>query len=299
MKIVVVGKNSQIGKHLSLLSKKNSNDMFFFDSNSLNLLNFENIKNILYEIQPSLVINFAAFTDVDSAEDNQDLVYKVNALGPKNLAQISSEINAFLIHISTDYVFGENSEGPFSSNAKTGPVNFYGMSKLDGEDGVLNNNKRSLVIRTSGIFSSYNKNFVKTVINKLHNNENLNVISDQKISITYAGDIAEFIDKISSANILSKLITEPSKRIIHFTNIGYTNWYEVAEFIEISLREKINFLGSVSSIKSEKWSAKAQRGSDTRLNIDYSLFDSLDIKLINWQDRVKKVIEKSYRGRNG
>lgn len=291
MKIVVIGKNSQIGKQLSVLLKKNKHNLFFFDSSTLNLLNLDNIKNILYEIKPKLVINLAAYTDVDNAEDNHELVYNINALGPENLAEVSNKINAFLIHISTDYVFGENGIGPFSFDAKTGPLNFYGKSKLDGEDNVLNNNDNSLIIRTSGIFSIYNKNFVKTVTNKLLNNENIDVISDQKISITYAGDLAEFINKVSSIDVLTKLILNSSKRIIHFSNIGHTSWYEVAKFIELNLKNKMNLVGTVSAVTSEDWSSKAKRPSDSRLDIDYSLFDSLDIKLIKWQDRVRKVIE--------
>jgi dTDP-4-dehydrorhamnose reductase len=291
MKIVVIGKNSQIGKQLSVLLKKNKHNLFFFDSSTLNLLNLDNIKNILYEIQPKLVVNLAAYTDVDNAEDNHELVYNINALGPETLAEVSNKINAFLIHISTDYVFGENGIGPFSYDAKTGPLNFYGKSKLDGEDNVLSNNDNSLIIRTSGIFSIYNKNFVKTVTNKLLKHENIDVISDQKISITYAGDLAEFINKVSSIDVLTKLILNSSKRIIHFSNIGHTSWYEVAKFIEISLKDRVNFTGKVSAVTSENWSSKAKRPSDSRLDIDYSLFDSLDIKLIKWQDRVRKVIE--------
>lgn len=291
MKIVVIGKNSQIGKQLSVLLKKNKHNLFFFDSSTLNLLNLDNIKNILYEIQPKLVINLAAYTDVDNAEDNHELVYNINALGPETLAELSNKINAFLIHISTDYVFGENGIGPFSYDAKTGPLNFYGKSKLDGEDNVLNNNDNSLIIRTSGIFSIYNKNFVKTVTNKLLNHENIDVISDQKISITYAGDLAEFINKVSSIDVLTKLTLNSSKRIIHFSNIGHTSWYEVAKFIELNLKNKMNLVGTVSSVTSDDWSSKAKRPSDSRLDIDYSLFDSLDIKLIKWQDRVRKVIE--------
>jgi dTDP-4-dehydrorhamnose reductase len=291
MKIVVIGKNSQIGKQLSVLLKKNKHNLFFFDSSTLNLLNLDNIKNILYEIQPKLVVNLAAYTDVDNAEDNHELVYNINALGPETLAEVSNKINAFLIHISTDYVFGENGIGPFSYDAKTGPLNFYGKSRLDGEDNVLSNNDNSLIIRTSGIFSIYNKNFVKTVTNKLLKHENIDVISDQKISITYAGDLAEFINKVSSIDVLTKLILNSSKRIIHFSNIGHTSWYEVAKFIEISLKDRVNFTGKVSAVTSENWSSKAKRPSDSRLDIDYSLFDSLDIKLIKWQDRVRKVIE--------
>jgi dTDP-4-dehydrorhamnose reductase len=291
MKIVVIGKNSQIGKQLSVLLKKNKHNLFFFDSSTLNLLNLDNIKNILYEIQPKLVVNLAAYTDVDNAEDNHELVYNINALGPETLAEVSNKINAFLIHISTDYVFGENGIGPFSYDAKTGPLNFYGKSKLDGEDNVLSNNDNSLIIRTSGIFSIYNKNFVKTVTNKLLKHENIDVISDQKISITYAGDLAEFINKVSSIDVLTKLILNSSKRIIHFSNIGHTSWYEVAKFIEISLKDRVNFTGKVSAVTSENWSSKAKRPSDSRLDIDYSLFDSLDLKLIKWQDRVRKVIE--------
>jgi dTDP-4-dehydrorhamnose reductase len=291
MKIVVIGKNRQIPKQLSVLLKKNKHNLFFFDSSTLNLLNLDNIKNILYEIQPKLVVNLAAYTDVDNAEDNHELVYNINALGPETLAEVSNKINAFLIHISTDYVFGENGIGPFSYDAKTGPLNFYGKSKLDGEDNVLSNNDNSLIIRTSGIFSIYNKNFVKTVTNKLLKHENIDVISDQKISITYAGDLAEFINKVSSIDVLTKLILNSSKRIIHFSNIGHTSWYEVAKFIEISLKDRVNFTGKVSAVTSENWSSKAKRPSDSRLDIDYSLFDSLDIKLIKWQDRVRKVIE--------
>ena len=297
MKVLISGKNSQLGREFSSFLDDKSFEFFLYDSETLNLMNEELVRSVILDICPDIIINFSAYTDVDGAEHEAEKVFKVNTEGPTLLSKISNDMGSYFIHISTDYVFGIQGEGPFSSTVTPKPINTYGKSKLNGEINILKNNNKSLIIRTSAIFSNFNNNFVKNIIKKILELDDLRIVSDQKIALTSAADLAYFIYYILKKNVFNLLIKESPNRIIHFTNTGYTNWYEVALYI----RKKLDYLkikfGSITPISSNDWISLAERPKDSRLEIDYGIFNSLDIKLYPWQDRVDKIIKYQLSGK--
>ena len=285
MNVLVLGKNSQIGKELLAIKKPLNLKFFYTSSEDLNIINQNHIKNYIDKVKPSVIINFAAYTDVDGAESDEENAFLINSLAPGFISSIASEKNIYFINISTDYVFDGEISRPYDISDLTSPVNIYGKSKLDGELRILKNNKKSIIIRTSSIFSVHNKNFVKTIFNKLISGENLNVVDDQKISMTFAGDLAQMILSLLNFKILEKFLNEEETRIIHYSNVGYTSWYEVALLIKenISSGVKINPVSSISR------HSRALRPKDSRLKLNSSLLRLLSIKSYDWKDRVIKV----------
>ena len=290
MTTLIFGKNSQVGKELLNFTVNSEIDCTFYNSKDLNFNNNDQIQYVLNKIKPDIIVNLAAFTDVDASEENYGDALIINAQAPGLIASISKDINASFINISTDYVFGKVKNGPFSSSSETGPINSYGKSKLKGEILTLQNNNKSLIIRTASVFSVNKSNFVKSIAEKLINNESLEVIENQLISMTYAKDLANLIYILLDKNKLENVINKSSNNIIHFTNEGFTNWYEVASFIKSELDRFHSKLGMLKSISAEKWKSKAKRPYDSRLSIDYGVLSSLDIGSHKWQDRVKEVL---------
>mgnify|MGYP001187060935 CR=1 FL=1 len=291
MKIIVSGKNSQIGKELSNIICKSKDDFIFTDSSSLNYNKLNEISTLIEKTKPNFFINLAAYTDVELAEINKDEAFQINANALSVISKACENINTYLIHISTDYVFGKNNNGPFSSLDDTGPVNFYGFSKLAGEEKIISNRK-SIIIRTASVFSKYNKNFVKNIADKVLSGNNLEVIEDQKISITYAKDLANFILMLINSIAVSNFSFDKNPKIIHFTNLNYTNWYNVALFIKKELSGYgLADKSVIRSINSSEWNTNVKRSSDTRLSLDSRFLNFIDIELFNWQDRVKEVLK--------
>ena len=279
-------------------NKITSNNKFIFlDSKSMNICDEISIKNILFRYKPNIVINFSAYTNVEASESNIDVCYETNAIGPMYLAKICKEINSYLIHISTDYVFGENSKGPFSNISSTGPVNIYGKSKLEGENNVLKYNDKSIIIRTASVFSSYNNNFVKNISKKILLGETIKVINDQNISLTYAGDLSYFIFNLINSHKFNNIIDNLLSKIIHYTNENFTSWFEVASYIAHDL--KVYNKNKILPISSFDWESKVIRPIDSRLILDYDLFSLLNVKTYDWKNRVSKVLEQlNYKEEN-
>ena len=298
MKVLVSGKNSQIGKELQLLSSNQKHDLIFLDSSDMKLLNMVQIKDVIMSSNPDMIINLSAFTDVEKSETNKDEAYMINSEAPAFISSLASDIKSRIIHVSSDYVFGNNDNAPFNSNSKPGPVNFYGETKLKGEQGVLNNNNMSIIIRTASVFSSHNSNFIKSIYSKLISNEKINVIDDQNINLTHAEDLAQLI--IDLINLVSnKTILQNNEPLVfHYTNVGYTTWFDVANYIRKQIAIKQKYLEEINPIKSIDWESKASRSKDTRLEIDYSLLNSLDIKLYNWEKKVSDVLNVLYKNGN-
>ena len=296
MKILISGENSQLGNEFKkLITNQAEHNFFFTNSKTMDLMNKNSIEKTILEIMPDIIVNFSGYTNVDGAEDNKDDAFSINEIAPGLISKISSSIGANFIHISTDYVFGGQDKGPYNTEALADPINIYGNSKLNGEVSVLKNCPKSIIIRTSSIFSVYNDNFVKTITNKLINNESINVVDNQKINITYAKDLSEAILTLIIFNKLEYIFENNPKRIINYTNTGYTSWYEVACHIKSCLSSD---LGQVLAINSKEWSSRAKRPNDSRLMIDYGLFKFLNIELFDWKNRVSGVVGELISNRN-
>ena len=279
MKILITGANGLLGHELiSVL--KDDHTLILFSHSQLDISDAESVNKQIDSSLPDIIINSAAYTQVDLCESNYDLAFKSNALGPKNLAIKCKELGIPLIHISTDYVFegNEKNKKPLEENDKLGPKTVYGKTKLEGENFVKENCDKYFILRTAWLYGE-GKNFVKTMINLSKKNKELKVVNDQIGSPTYAKDLAKAIKEI---------IDKKSDKygIYHVTNKGEVSWYEFAKKIfEIKKIEiKVNPVTSeefprpaprphYSVLSNQKW---INAGFNPLRNYEEALKDYLD-----------------------
>ncbi len=291
-KVLVIGAYGQVGSEIRSIQDKLNFSFDFPTSKELNLLKLDSFEDYLDHGKYDLVINLAAYTDVELSEKNKEKANIINNLSLDIIAKETYRKNIGLIHASTDYVFGD-SGGPYNSNDKKSPINFYGLTKSLGEDLILQEHKRSMVIRFSSVFSEYGNNFAKKIINRIINNSEVEVVTDQKISLTYAGDFAKNLENIIKF-YYDEAFDSFQDRIFHFSSDDYTDWYTVAKIIH---QEMINFDKEFTNvnlipISSNEWHSMAKRSSDSRLMIDKEFMNLGNIILSNWKDRMKYVVNK-------
>jgi dTDP-4-dehydrorhamnose reductase len=261
--ILVTGANGQLGSEIRKVSKGYSQWNFFFhDVNTLNITDKTALQDFIKQNKITSLINCAAYTKVDEAESELELSNSVNHLAVQNIAEISKENRVKLIHISTDYVFKGNAHTPYLEEDSTDPVNAYGWSKLQGEQAMrLINPKRSIIIRTSWVYSQYGHNFVKTMRRLFQSKDSLSVVYDQIGTPTYAKDLAEVI-----LTILPQ-INNNSVEVYHYSNEGVSSWFDFAK----AILEIENFQCDVHPIRSEQYPTIAARPR-------YSVLDKSKIK---------------------
>jgi dTDP-4-dehydrorhamnose reductase len=186
----------------------------------------------LCELRPDIIINCAAYTDVDGAESNESLAFSVNAVGPGNLAQAAKEINATLVHVSSDYVFSGDKKAPYYESDPPGPLSVYGKSKLLGEQVILGSGlERFFIVRASWLYGPGGKNFVETIIRLAKQREELRIVADQFGSPTYTADLAQAIFNLlaePAKRVKEKRIGDPLYGIYHYSNKGQCSWYQFA-----------------------------------------------------------------------
>ena len=191
MKILVTGENGQLGSEINKISPKYNYNWVFTGHDNFDLSDLKNINVNLDKISPDVIVNCAAFTSVNNAEDNFELANILNHKSVKFIAKWCNFNNCKLLHISTDYVYNGNSDMPINEDSPTNPINSYGRTKLLGDKVCLKYNPKSIIIRTSWLYSSFGNNFVKKMIYLMQQNKQLNVINDQIGSPTYAADLAQ------------------------------------------------------------------------------------------------------------
>ena len=223
MKILITGANGLLGHELSSLLKDHT--LILLSHSQLDISDSESVNKQIDSSSPDIIINSAAYTQVDACETNYDLAFQSNAIGPKNLAIKCKKLGIPLIHISTDYVFegNEKKNSPLVENDKLGPKTVYGKTKLEGEKMVQENCEKYFILRTAWLYGE-GKNFVKTMLSLSKKNKELKVVNDQIGSPTYAKDLAKAIKEI---------IEKKSDKygIYHVTNKGEVSWYEFAKKI--------------------------------------------------------------------
>lgn len=227
MNILVTGSEGQLGSEIRNLEKEYKNNTFFFtDKNELDITKEEAIGKFFKANKIEVLINCAGYTAVDKAEGDKPQAMLINATAVKYLAQACAKSNALMIHISTDYVFEGKSFKPYTENDTASPKSIYGKTKLDGEIEVIFNAKRALIFRTSWLYSSYGKNFVKTIAEKAKTTKELRVVFDQIGTPTYAADLAKAI-----LDIVPKVPSKIRSEIYNYSNEGVTSWYDFAQAI--------------------------------------------------------------------
>lgn len=218
MHILITGSGGMLGHALTaVLSQQHK--LTGLDLPGLDITNLSAVKSAVSFHQPGLVINAAAYTDVDGCETNIDHAFAVNALGPRNLAVVCNELNIPLVHISTDYIFDGTGSVPYKESDQPNPQSVYGKSKLLGEQQVRELTDKHYIIRTSWLYGRHGRNFVDTMLRLAREQDEISVVNDQVGSPTYSVDLAEAI---------AGLITEPAYGTYHITNSGACSWYEFA-----------------------------------------------------------------------
>ena len=227
MKVLVTGSDGQLGSELKDLTKNYKKlDLFFKDLPNLDICNFNLLQSFINENEINAVINCAAYTDVDKAEDESIIAKKVNCEGVLNIVNALRTVNGKLIHISTDYVFDGNHYLPYKESDPVSPIGVYGETKRAGELQVFNSDLDSIVIRTSWLYSSHGKNFVKTMLDLGTVKKNLGVINDQVGTPTYARDLAKTCLDILSGD--SSLNISKNGNLYNYSNEGVSSWYDFA-----------------------------------------------------------------------
>lgn len=228
IKILVTGSESQLGKSLRILHGEDM-DITFTNRYSLDITKKKAVKRFFKENKFDYCLNFAAYTNVKQAEIDNLACSTVNYKGVKNLIKASKKHDFALIHISTDYVFDGKKKKPYQEDDRVNPLNFYGLSKAMADFIITENLKKYVIIRTSWLYSKFNKNFVKTVLELSKNHEKLKLVNDQTGSPTYAPDLVEFI-----LFLIKTIENNPKKNyygIYHFSNKGATTWYRFGKKI--------------------------------------------------------------------
>lgn len=285
MNILVTGKSGQLGIEIEKIHTNYSKHNFIFkDKKELDITNFYNLNEFFKNNDIKLIINCAAYTDVNGAEIEKKIANKVNNLGVENLSLICKNFNCKIIHISTDYVFDGLKNQPYKETDFTNPINYYGFSKLEGEKKILKSNINALIIRTSWLYSSNKNNFFSNIIKKAESMDKINVVNDQIGSPTSAHELAKICIYLSTANF--KWGGGP--KIYNFSNEGMCSWYEFAKAIILLKKIPCNII----PIKSNKIKNNIIRPK-------YSVLDKSKIKQDfnispnNWYDSLKlEIIRK-------
>ncbi len=270
---LVTGSNGQLGRELAELLP----EAILTDVDTLDITDLNAVKKFVADNNIDVIINCAAYTAVDKAEDDVDMATKINVDGPKNLALSGAKI----IHVSTDYVFDGMGCKPYTEEDETNPVSVYGKTKRAGELAVLQNADVAVVIRTAWLYSPYGNNFVKTMQRLGAERSELNVVGDQIGTPTYAGDLAQAI-----VQILPQL-SRDKKGVYHFTNEGVCSWYDFA----YKIMELSELSCQVNPIESKDYPTRATRPFYSVLNKS-KIKSTFGIKISHWEEGLKKCLKQ-------
>lgn len=281
MNILITGSNGQLGSEICKISPSSQNNYIFTDIAELDITNLDAIRKMVSEDKVDVIVNCAAYTNVDKAEDDCETADLINNVAVKNLAIAAKEVDATFIHISTDYVFKGDNCIPYREENKTNPIGIYGETKLAGEQSILETGCKHLIIRTSWLYSQYGNNFVKTMQRLTAERDSLKVVFDQVGTPTYAADLAVFINKVIEEKLIDK------QGIYHFSNEGVCSWYDFAKKIcELS--------GNICDIQpchSDEFPSKVKRPSFSVLD-KTKIKETFGIRIPYWEDSLIQCIKE-------
>ena len=286
MRVLITGSNGQLGSEIKELENNYKKvDLIFKDLPGLDICNFNLLQLFIVENNINAVINCAAYTAVDKAEEETIIAKKVNYEGVLNIVNALKAVNGKLIHISTDYIFDGNHFLPYKESDPVSPIGVYGETKRAGELAVINSDLDSIVIRTSWLYSAYGNNFVKTMLRLGNEKEDLGVIFDQVGTPTYARDLAKTCLDILSGD--SSVNISKNGNLYHFSNEGVTSWYDFA----ISIMELGGVNCKVKPIQTKDYPTLAKRPQYSVLNKSKIKTD-YKIQIPYWKDSLKECINK-------
>ncbi|MGV0966263.1 dTDP-4-dehydrorhamnose reductase [Empedobacter falsenii] len=279
-RILVTGANGQLGQSILEQSKNYKEiECFFVTRNELDITNEELINHYFEDKSFDFVVNCAAYTAVDKAEDDQENAYLVNVKATEFLARITNEKGIPFIHVSTDYVFDGTEAIPRLETDQTNPIGVYGQTKLDGENLALENNLKTIILRTAWVYSRFGNNFVKTMLRLFNDKDSISVVADQIGSPTNAIDLADAILTIISKDDLTY-------GIFNYSNEGECSWFEFAQ----KIKEFSNSTIEINPVPTSAYPTKAKRPA-------YSLLDKSKIREVyqldipTWEDSLKEELK--------
>lgn len=301
MNILVTGANGQLGNEMRIVSRE-SNDRYIFtdvvevegqETTILDITDLDAIRKMVSENDVKVIVNCAAYTNVDAAESNEALAEKLNAEAPKNLAIAMKEANGLLIHISTDYVFGGDPYNtPCKEDQKGTPTGVYGLTKLHGEQGIIATNCNYVILRTAWLYSEFGKNFVKTMLNLTSTKPQLKVVFDQAGTPTYALDLAKAISVIiddykKESSNFNQWASYSKTGIYHYSNEGVSSWFD---FTKMIAEYAGNTECDIQPCHSDEFPSPVKRPAYSVLD-KTKIKETFGIKVPYWTDSLKTCIK--------
>lgn len=277
MKILITGANGMLAK--AVRDEFKEEELICTDVGELDITNLEAVQEFVANVKPDLIINCAAYTAVDKAEEQEELAYKINAIGPKNLAIASKQNDSTLVHISTDYVFGGDKpvEQDYSEGDEKNPQAVYGTTKLAGEKFIEENCSKHYIFRTAWLYGEGN-NFVRTMINLAKDRDEVSVVNDQHGSPTYAVDLASIIHQAIDKKV--------PFGVYNATNIGYTTWFDFTKLIY----KLQNISCKVKPVTTEEFPRPAKRPKNSQMSKDKLLKHG--IKIPTYEEALNRYLKK-------
>jgi dTDP-4-dehydrorhamnose reductase len=281
MNILITGANGQLGMSIQKLAPSYPEHMFTYtDFKELDITDFEKVKEYLSAQQFDVLINCAAYTAVDKAEEDKEKAKLLNVSATKHLARLTEEFNIYLIHISTDFIFDGTKNHPYTEDDKPKPQSVYGTTKADGENAVIENAGNAAIIRTSWLYSEFGNNFMKTIVRLASERDSLNIVNDQIGTPTYAGDLAECI-----LYILPNAKKIKGVEIYHYSNQGETSWYGFAKAIV-----EINGIScDIKPIPTSDYPLPATRPAYSVMSKE-KIKREFGIKIPKWEESLRKCL---------
>ncbi|MBQ3582363.1 MAG: dTDP-4-dehydrorhamnose reductase [Alistipes sp.] len=261
-RILVTGANGQLGSEMRRLGEISPNEYIFTDVAELDITDKDAVIAFTQQNNINVIVNCAAYTNVDKAEDDEATAELINATAVRNLAEAAKSVDATLFHVSTDYVFGSEGNTPRTEDMPLNPLGAYGRTKLHGEQAIAEVGAKAIIIRTAWLYSEYGNNFLKTMLRLTKEKETLNVVFDQVGTPTYAGDLAMTIFSIIEGDYYNG-----NEGVYHFSNEGVCSWYDFAQEISTAMGHKCQ----ISPCHSNEFPSKVTRPP-------YSVLDKTKIK---------------------
>lgn len=279
MRILVTGANGQLGNEMRVLAKENPQHLYYFtDVQELDICNEQAVQNFVAENEIDVIVNCAAYTAVDNAEDNPELCDRLNNVAPGYLACAAQRRGAAMIQVSTDYVFDGTAHVPYTEEVPTCPNSVYGTTKLAGEQNVLKHCERAMVIRTAWLYSIYGNNFVKTMIRLGRERDMLGVIFDQIGTPTYANDLARAIYVAINKGVV--------RGIYHFSDEGVCSWYDFT----VAIHRLAGITSCrVKPLHTAEYPSRAARPHYSVLD-KTKIKNTFDIEIPHWEESLKRCI---------
>ena len=281
MNILVTGANGQLGNEMQVLARENLQHTYFFtDVQELDICDEQAVYAYVSEHKIDIIVNCAAYTAVDKAEDNVELCDKLNNIAPGYLARAAQANGAAMIQVSTDYVFDGTAHIPYTEEEPTCPASVYGSTKLAGEQNVMDHCEKAMVIRTAWLYSIYGNNFVRTMIRLGQERDSLGVIFDQIGTPTYANDLAQAIFAAINKGVV--------RGIYHFSDEGVCSWYDFT----IAIHRLAGIAScKVKPLHTADYPAKAPRPHYSVLD-KTKIKDTFGIEIPHWEESLKRCINQ-------